>query len=95
MKFKDIYNYQLGVYMFKNISSFDSSFRVNPYQTRSGDYYAPGLHRLTLTQNQSIQYQGLTVWEEIPLHIRQCPSLSSFKYNYRSSLISKYSVLDL
>ena len=90
MKFKDIYKYQLGVYMFKNIGSFESSFRVNPYNTRSGDYYAPGLHRLTLTQNQSIQYQGPIVWEEIPLAIKQCPSLASFKYNYRSHLISGY-----
>ena len=69
MKFKDIYNYHLGVHMYKNIGNFESSFRVNPYQTRSGDYYAPGLHRLTLTQNQSIQYQGPIVWEEIPLPI--------------------------
>ena len=76
--------------MFKNIGSFESSFRINPYQTHSGDYYAPGLHRLTLIQNQSIQYQGPIVWEEIPLPIRQCPSLASFKYNYRSYLISGY-----
>ena len=91
MKFKDIYNYHLGVYMFKNIGNFESSFRVNPYQTRSGDYYASPLLRLTLTQNQSIQYQGPIIWEDIPLHIRQCPSIASFKHNYRSFLISRYS----
>ena len=91
MKFKDIYNYNLGVYMFKNIGNFESSFRVNPYQTRSGDYYASPLHRLTLTQNLSIQYQGPIIWENIPVHIRQCPSIASFKHNYRSFLISRYS----
>ena len=91
MKFQDIYNYHLGVHMYKNIGNFESSFRVNPYQTRSGDYYTPGHHRLTLTRNQSIRYQGPIAWEGIPLNIRQCPSLASFKYNYRSHLLSNYS----
>ena len=95
LKFKDIYNYNLGVYMYKNIGKFDSYIRQSPYDTRSNDQYNPTTHRLTLTQNQSIKYQALILWNDISSDIRLCPSLSSFKYNYRSSLISKYSLLVL
>ena len=91
LKVKDIYDYNLGVYMHKNIGKFESYLRENPYDTRSGDQYNPVTHRLTLTQNQSIKHQALILWNNITLDIRQCPSLASFKYKYRSSLISKYS----
>ena len=95
MKFIDIYNYNLGVYMFKNIGNFESNFRVNPYLTRSGDHYAPNFQRLSLTQNQSIKFQAPKLWYQIPLEIRQCRSLTSFKKRYRSFLINKYIEEDL
>ena len=92
---KDIYKYNLGVYMFKNIGNFESSFRVNPYLTRSGDYYAPNFQRLSITQNQSIKFQAPYLWSRIPIEIKQCRSLASFKKRYKSYLINKYIEEDL
>ena len=38
----------------------------SPYHTRSGIYYAPTFHRLTLTQKQSIQLKDPSYWNKIP-----------------------------
>ena len=87
MKFKDIYKYNLGVYMYKNIDKFAANFTINPYSTRSGDHYDPDFHRLSLTFNQSIMVQAPTLWNSIPLDLRNLPSIKSFKKNYRKFLL--------
>ena len=48
--------------------------------------------RLTLTQCQSVAYQGPTTWNMIPLDVRNRQSLSAFKYHYKKHLISQYNV---
>ena len=67
LKACDFYKYNVGVYMWKNIEKFTQNFRINPMNTRSGDYYAPSFQRIPLTQNQSIMYQAPLIWENIPL----------------------------
>ena len=91
LKFSDIYRYNLGIYMYKNISKFASYFRENQNSTRSGDYYAPTFQRLTLTQNQSIKYQVPQNWNTIPSVVKNSPSINSFKRNYKTYLLSFYS----
>ena len=91
LKFSDIYRYNLGIYMYKNITKFASYFRENQNSTRSGDYYAPTFQRLTLTQNQSIKYQVPQNWNNIPSLVKNSPSISSFKRNYRTYILSFYS----
>jgi len=54
LKVSDQCKYNLGIYMWKNIDKF--TLRVNTNNTRSGDYYAPPYHRLSLTKYQSIYY---------------------------------------
>ena len=90
LKLTDHYKYNLGVYMWKNIDRFAPYLRVNIYNTRSGDYYAPTRQRLTLNQRQSINNQALLIWEGIPLDVRNSTSLLSFKKKYRNNLLSSY-----
>lgn len=89
-KFNDIYKYNLGIYMYKNMDKFSPNLINHPYATRSGNYHVPTFQRLTLTQNQSIMYQVPLNWLEIPDHVRDRASLNSFKYSYKSFLISSY-----
>ena len=88
LKVSDQYKYNLGIYMWKNIDKF--TLRVNINNTRSGDYYAPPYHRLSLTKYQSIYYQAPLNWEKISLTIRGSPSLNTFKKKYKNSLLSSY-----
>ena len=92
LKAHDFYKYNVGIYMWKNLERFAQNFRINPMNTRSGDYYAPSFQRIHLTQNQSIMYQAPLIWENIPLSIRNSVSLASFKRKYKISLISLYNI---
>ena len=86
----DHYKYNLGIYMWKNIADFETYFRVNVHNTRSGDYYAPGRQRLTMNQRQSIIHQALTNWDSIPMLVKDSPSLTSFKKKYKNDLLSSH-----
>ena len=94
LKVADIYKYQLGIYMWKNEVNFEQNFRINLHNTRSGDHYVPSRQRLTRTFNQSIMYQAPNNWQDIPVTIINSPSLSSFKRNFKSHLISLYQDVD-
>ena len=90
LKFTDIYKYNLGVYMYKNINSFLPNLRINHNATRSGNYYQPIFQRLTITKNQSLKYQAPINWEKIPMNIRDHRSINSFKKHFKQHLISAY-----
>ena len=49
--------------------------------------------RLTLTQCQSVAYQGPTTWNMIPLDVRNRQSLSAFKYTQYSILLEEMHIL--
>ena len=95
LKVADIYKYQLGIYMWKNEVIFEQNFRINLHNTRSGDHYVPSRQRLTRAFNQSIMYQAPHNWQDIPATIINSPSLSSFKRNFKSHLISLYQNADV
>ena len=90
LKVSDFYKYNLGIYMWKNEHIFAPNFRVNLYNTRSGDYYEPSRQRLSLALYQSIMYRVPHNWLQIPNPIKNSPSLHSFKRNYKSFLLSFY-----
>ena len=91
LKFKDIYNFNLGTYMYKNLDKFSGFQTSHSYLTRTGrDRYVPSFQRLTLTRNQSIYFQVPKNWNSIPDDVKNAPSLSSFKNRYKAYLISHY-----
>ena len=91
LKFSDIYKYNIGTYMFKNLEKFSSHILPNPYSTRSGIYYAPTNQRLTLTKNQSLKFQGPSNWNIIPDDLKNSTSINIFKRKYKKLLLSSYS----
>ena len=90
LKFEDVYNYRMGIYMFKNINAFNSHVPAHDYETRSRDSLNSVFQRLTLTQRQSLQFQGPKIWNSIPDYIKTAPSLNIFKRNYKKFLLSRY-----
>ena len=87
LKFKDVY---------RCIDRFSNRRSLHDYETRSGDLYDSVFQRLTLTQRQSLEYQGPKNWNSIPIYIKVAPSLNIFKNRYKEYLISLYnSVLEL
>ena len=94
LKLSDIYKYNIAIYMYKNIDKFASLLQPNIHSTRSGIHYSPQIHRLTLTQNQSLTFQAPKIWNLIPQDIRNSPSIFSFKRKLKNHLISLYPTLD-
>ena len=90
LKFNDLYKYNLGVYMYRNLERFSIYLSNNVYNTRTNAIYNPPFQRLNLCQRQSIEYQAPNNWNEIPESIRNSSNLMSFKINYKSHLVSKY-----
>ena len=90
LKFSDMYKLNLGVYMYKNIDKFESQILRTPYHTRSGTYYVPKNVRLTLTRNQSLKFQGPSLWNILPDSLKESPSAKSFRKKYKNMLISLY-----
>ena len=92
LKFADIYKYNLGLYMHRNLDKF-TNIRQHNFNTRSEGEYIPTFQRLTLTQNQSIKFQAPSNWNNIPNDIKNIQTTNSFKRNYKNFLISSYGIL--
>ena len=90
LKMHDIYKFNLGVYVNKNMSFFNNNVRTNFHNTRSSNELIPAFQRLTLTQRQSLKYQGPVNWNSIPDEVKNSPSLESFKKRYKCLLLSNY-----
>ena len=89
LKLEDITKFNLGVYMYKHQHD-ELYLRSHNHNTRTRNFLLPIYSRLSSTQ-QSLQYQGPTVWNSIPNDIKECHSLQSFKKHYRSYLLALYS----
>ena len=88
LKLEDLYKFHLSIYMFKSVARGEYSVQ-HSLNTRSRYLAAPTFHRLTLTQ-RAVSYAGPSMWNKIPLSIRNCSSLSIFKRNLKSWFIDDY-----
>ena len=76
--------------MYKHVDSgrFQCRHSLN---TRNRHQVVPEFHRLSLTQH-AFSFTGPTVWNDIPLEIRNSPSLPAFKRKFKEYLIDLYGV---
>ena len=88
LKIQDVYKLNIGLYMY---DTFDATIpnRPHSYNTRNRNELLPDRARLTITQN-SINVAGPSLWNTIPEQIKASPSRNSFKYQYKTYLLSKY-----
>ena len=77
----------LYVYETRHTGIFD---RDHSYSTRAYDDLVPFHARLTVTKN-SLRTIGPNIWNSIPNEIRNLPTKTQFKNNYKKYLISLYS----
>ena len=88
LKLQDIYKFTVSTYMYENHSRMTLN-STHSFSTRNRSHLVPPYERLTVTQ-QSIFYQGSKIWNSIPNHIQQLPTLSQFKSSLKRHLISQY-----
>ena len=94
LKLLDIYIFSCSTYVFKclnglTINSFNLNERNTGYNTRSCN--ALQTPRLRSCQSETnIKYQGPTTYNELPSHVKDKPSLPSFKHSLKQHLLNKY-----
>ena len=89
LKFQDLYKFSLACYVFKNPSLLNSFSRTHDYNTRNRNLLLPPFERLRST-SQSVIFNGINIWNEIPDDIKACHTLNNFKYKLRKYLIQQY-----
>lgn len=88
LKFKDVYLYHVSLLMFDMRHNVSMQSR-HEHNTRHRDDLVPEFQRLALTQ-RSMSFAGPTIWNSLPLYLREINSKNCFKFGLRSYLISLY-----
>ena len=89
LKFQDLYKHSLACYVFKNPDLLNSFSRTHDHNTRNRNLLLPPLERLRST-NQSVIFNGISIWNNIPDDIKVCNTLNNFKFMYRKYLLDQY-----
>ena len=89
LKLKDINLFYQSIHVYKSYSNF--SPLLHPYATRNSSNLNPTFQRTVGTQ-RSLSYSAPSVWNRLPAHIREAPSLAIFKRMLKTYLIDQYSV---
>ena len=91
LKVFDINKLQIGIYMNK---SFNRGYMTallpqHNYPTRTREYLRIPQHSLSLFQH-SLTYSGPKIWNSVPSHIQQLPTLRTFKKHYKQYILDHY-----
>ena len=89
LKIDDLHKYHLGCHAYKNPNILNQYVRTHNYNTRNRNDLLPTFQRLRVS-DQSVIHNTVLNWNEVPLHIKESPSLASFKYCYRQFLLNQY-----
>ena len=94
LKFEDMFKFSLAVYFYKNKPSFETYLASHSYPTRNRNNPVPPFERLNICK-QSVIFNAIKNWNDLPVSIQQLQSESSFKKHLKSFLLAKYSTQDL
>lgn len=100
LKIKDIRYFQILGFMYRFINGtlplrfknyFQETSEIHSYTTRSVSNFALNItFAKTNRRKKTIRIIGPYVWNELPTHIKQSPSLPSFKYHLKNYIIQNY-----
>lgn len=89
LKVHDLYNLQLGNYMFSNHESYMNFSDAHNYNTRFNDNIIIPSCNLTHTQS-SWKYRGINLWNTLPQCVKDCTSKSQFSNTLKNHFLSEY-----
>ena len=87
LKVSDVHRYLLGIYMYRNLSSFSTA--NHPYLTRQANDPLINYPRLSQSRH-CISFAGPQLWCNIPINIRTSPSLYLFKTSLKNYFLNQY-----
>ena len=94
LKFNEIKEYCIALFVYKTINSPDNTmftFRNNSqYCLRNANLLQPPMTH-SLQSQSSIRYQGVGVWNSLPTTLREKPTIATFKQTLKLFLLNRYS----
>ena len=89
LKFDDVHRMLIAKigYQWNRDGTFDHL--SHNYNTRNRSNVLPQFQRLSISQH-SLSYVVPKLWNEIPIHVRNSPTLSLFKKLYKDYLLAMY-----
>ena len=87
LKLKDLHEFLLLLYAFKNKDSF--SYSNAPYSTRHANDPIIIPHRLTLSEH-SLCYAAAKLWRKLPDHLISIQTYGTFKCSLKTYFINAY-----
>ena len=89
LKLNDLYKHCIASYVYSNQHLLDVHVNNHNYFTRNNNYLQAPRVRLRSCE-QSIIYNAVNIWNEVPDDIKACLTKASFKYNYKNYLLNQY-----
>ena len=89
LKVHDMYKHYVASYVYSNPNLINTHRIHHNYDTRNNDHLLAPRVRLR-TREQSIVYNAVRIWNDVPDYIKTCPSIVSFKFNYKNYLLNQY-----
>ena len=98
LKLNDLYKLQILMYMYKTIESqYDSKLlavltyqtEIHHYNTRNANMFRLPFYTKTMSRF-SLQYQGPSLWNELPLKVKDIPSLCKFRTTLIEMFLADY-----
>ena len=88
LQLKDIHNYSLATFTYKNLDLFASNVPSHTYQTRNNSYVT-SFQRLRVSQ-RSIYFSAINFWRELPPQLKDVENLDRFKKELKSHILNSY-----
>ena len=89
LRIDDLFKFSLACYACKNLDQLNHFTKSHRYPVRNSADLRPPMARLRSTE-QSVLYNTINLWNELPLDLKNSRSYNSFKYNYKKLLLNQY-----
>ena len=90
LKLNDQFKLSLACHLFNNQNLLTEFSRSHTHYTRNRDVPLAPVARLRSTE-QSIIRNAILLWDTIPINIKACRTINSFKLRYKYFLLNQYS----
>ena len=89
---QNLIDLKVGIFMFKFKNSllpsilsnyFVTQSQVHSQNTKNCSHYRLPIFRSALAQRQSIQYNGVKIWNNLSAHLNESKTLTQFKKRYK------------
>ena len=96
LNMQQIYQYSIGIFMFKYCNDelpnlfanmFQKNSGIHTHNTRQQNHFHLPKFKNNMLKN-SVRYQGVTLWNGLSDQLRESKSLNSFKFNFKKPLLN-------